>query len=338
MGLYSDSANAREEVTLEWDFSVNPPALTARVTARVSRTDGSSEPAWESRATCRRVLPSLLPLSEAQKQIVGRYVVGGDFSQLKNGSPPAYLLLQVTNSGRLLWNSRRPGHSGAGVSSLVQEGESLFSAKFYEGQSTNLAGAGAKLSHSWAGGIVLSQQPDNRWRAAVNSEELPSALELQSSCLALKGGSIAFVPDGSNWSNIRSVHFTDLNSCVWHLRSGSPDILRTPPSLLFSLQPGTEEAEGSKEQNSAATVSSTGVLRLLPTLNSNTKPPLPVFQFNRVTGEFRGIYNQPGVRTRVTLNGFVMDSAENPKLRAQGWIESGAFPFVTFQHWSLLTE
>jgi hypothetical protein len=33
-----------------------------------------------------------------------------------------------------------------------------------------------------------------------------------------------------------------------------------------------------------------------------------------------------------------MDSAENPKLRAQGWIESGAFPLATFQHWSLLTE
>jgi hypothetical protein len=33
-----------------------------------------------------------------------------------------------------------------------------------------------------------------------------------------------------------------------------------------------------------------------------------------------------------------MDSAEKPKVRALGWIESGGMPFVTFQYWSLLKE
>jgi hypothetical protein len=214
----------------------------------------------------------------------------------------------------------------------------LFSANFYEGKSTNLTGAGAKLSQSWAGRIVLSQLPGNRWNASVNSKELPCALELQSSCLALTGGSIAFVPGGSNWSSIRSVYFTELNSCAWNLKSGVPDILRIPSSLLFSLQRDIEGTEGSEEQRSAATISPTGVLRLLPVLNSNTKPPLPLFHLNRSTGEFRGTYSQPNVRARITLNGFPMDSAEKPKVRALGWIESGGMPFVTFQYWSLLKE
>ena len=337
---YPRSANTREEVTLEWNLSVTPPAVTAIVTDNVSGALGLDRGAWESRATCRRVLPSLLQLSAAQKQVVGRHVAGGDFSRSETGSPPAYLLLQVTSSGRLLWSSRRPGHSGSGASTLAEEDEHLFSAKFYEGQSISLTAARAKLSHSWAGRLVLSQLPPNaRWSASVGSTELPSALELQSSCLSASGKTITFVPGDSNWSVIRSVQFAEGNGCDWKMASEVSDFIRTRPPMQFALQPTPAATAGPPtEQRWGATLFSRDAIKLLTPSNSEVAPPLTLFQLNRVSAEFTGIQSQSGMRPRGRLRGFVTDSSTRPKVHGLGWIETGELPFVTVRHWSLQTE
>ena len=333
------TAVPREEVVLECDCSTTPPKLTARVADRVSGADGESFLTWESHADCRRVLPNFQQLSEAQKSIVGRHVVGGDFFQSKEGSLPAYLALQVTTSGRLLWSSRRPGYAGTGASTLMQEQDLAFSAKIYEGQAATMAAARVKLAQSWMGRIALTQAPNGNWSASVDSAELPQALELQSSCLSVSGRSITFTPGSGNWSTVREVAFAEGNRSAWDLKSGVSDILRMRPTLQFTLhstQGGTEGAI--PEQRWTAAISPVGTFKLLPHLNSADPPLLPRFHLDRGSAEFAGLYTQPGMSAKGRLHGFMVDSGANPTLRALGWLETGAPPFVTVRNWSLQLE
>ncbi|NBV87133.1 MAG: hypothetical protein EBS01_12930, partial [Verrucomicrobia bacterium] len=332
-----DPTAVRETLLLELDCSTTPPTFRAEVTYPVAQTVGGTLAAFSSvAANCSRVVSSLSLLPASLSDVAGHYLVAADGPQGGNGENLAALILQVLPSGRLIWMTRRPGYTGSGSTALAVDGGTSFSTVLYEAQTTSVRTLNSQLVRSWMGGIQFAKLRQSEWRAFVNSPELPSALESQSSCVTTLGSLSFFSADNSNFGLVRPVAFSQKYSALWNLQADTSEFLRVQLPLQLVLQQSAQ-AFGAASVNSAwnLTFFSSGAAFAERLAVGDTIPGPVVLRVNRSSGEFYGTYIPIGQTARYKLTGIPLPTTEGFSARAIGWVESGTPPLISTGTWSI---
>jgi hypothetical protein len=313
------SQAGRQELALELDIAVTPPALRATVKDNASL----AAPAFLlSRAeNCTR---STGTLSGSTATLVGRYVLAA------NEAPPAgssaadnnaYLLAQVLSSGKVLWGTRLTGYSGAGSSGVNTTNPLQIVAPFFESRATS--GGTQSSAVALLGRLVWEPTLFQTWNASVSAGTLTNRLEKQASQISGTRAATGFTPvyeqakfdDRSNGSSVQLLDFSDQIESNWGATQLSTLF---PASRALTLRVRDPLTQPATDLAWNVTVSESGVVRATGLANNGLTAPTLSLRLDRTRGEWLGSYISGGVRR--TLVGAALElSAE----RGRGWVEIG---------------
>ncbi len=330
--LGTGTAAGREEMVLQLDLTTTPPTLNATVKHSVAVVYGGTTASSTSvAANCPRLVTNLTNLPSTLSGVPGRYVLAADFP-----TDRAHIFLQACSTGRLLWSTRRFGYTGTGSTALFVEGDTTFGANIYEAQTTPVKLTSSQLVRSWLGRIRFLKSDAGSWGAAINSNELPNGLELQSCYLTSASGLISYKVENSNWARIQKVNFSARNGCLWSLQADSSSFLRTPTQLKLELLNSPKSLDTPPEESLwNVTISSAGVAICARTIVNGVPPGLMLLRVDRSSGEFLGTYIPNEGTSRYRVYGVTLDPVSSPSIRAAGWVEYGTAPFISSGSWTL---
>lgn len=330
--LGTGTAAGREELVLQLDLNTTPPTFSATIKHSAAVIYGDTTVASTSvAANCPRLVTNLTTLPSTLSGAPGHYLLAADFP-----SDQAHMLLQVSSTGRLLWVTRRPGYTGTGSTALCVEGASTFAANIYEAQTTVVRLTSSQLVRSWLGKVNFHKSDLGSWGAAIDSNELPKGLELQSCNLTSANGLISYKLENSNWARIQKVNFSAEKGCLWSLQSDSSSFLRTPSKFTLNLlnpprNPDTQPGESLWN----VTISTAGVAFCERAILNGVTPGLMLMRVDRLNGALLGTYIPTEENLRYRVYGVTLDPVDSPSIRAAGWVEYGTAPFISSGSWTL---
>jgi hypothetical protein len=336
--------NSRQELQLELDFSKDAPQLNARVRDRVSLPD-DEEGALSAAVGGSKLLTKIAP---EMADVVGRYNFVPNSSLSQESGPGSdnnsYILVQVLNTGRILWTSRQSGSAGSGSAGLRLRAGSALVAQFYEGRA---ASSTATYSSTSLLGELSFSKSEAAWKPSVSAGYWEGQLEKQSSYVSkvdkvvtydsLRFDSGSAFSAAFNWTRATLLDFGD-GACAWN--GTAKDWLKFfwEPSVVAPVLYLTAEdpaGEGGVFTWSIS-LSSAGVIKASPYVPGGSQQPVLSLRLDRTKGEWTGSYLPSNSKVRRTLVGAsIWTQIPQDPLRAAGWVELGVLPALRTSAWKL---
>jgi len=303
----TDTANA--------DGTPGPVALIASLVDTYSG-GGGTESAWLSSSDPHPIVRGITKLPSSLSSLQGKYSVVSD--DLDSGESVftdthAYSLIQVLPSGKLLWTTRTPGYLGTGSAILNGFDLTTLVAPFYETRSTT------SYRQSLYGWLSFAQDEDSTWKAAIGSGDAGAKLEKLYYC---KNSAL----DEGVKSALLVLPFNEGNGCRW-AGSAAPSIPSYLTASTISMSLNDPNPDLGLFYNWTPTFSASGTVVLT---SSGTKPSALQLKLYKATGELKGSFIGSDKQRR-TISGvaFGLDVA------ARGWAETGTFPILQLNDWSI---
>ncbi len=320
-----------EELSLEMDFSTQPPSLKATVRDRSSVSSGSVlasqiEHWTRSSAQTRFTMPP--PLSN----LPGCYSLLSDPAA---NNAHSLLQLQVTSLGRVFWSSRSAGYPSRGYSASgsawLNGANPLYpTAELYSVQSASTASLFS--TSSLLARAKFQTETNGFWGVALES----GTLEWQTTRLPISDLNKGTLPasvnvvGGSLWSKVERLSFPEQKGTRWS--SPAPDASPPPYPPGVSLRLTLKDALPFY----FVTISSTGQITSSPGAQigfDGTSMTLD-FRLNRVTGALSGNWTFADLSGKhtLTLLGVGQRASGGSFTYARGWAQE---PNGTIRLWTL---
>jgi hypothetical protein len=222
----------RQQLTLELDFSSNPPSLNAVVVDRVSVPPQIAQDGIAKAApvfTRNTVQISSLPdfKSGNLSKLAGRYIMAAseplDVGVSGSSDRRVYVLTQVLPSGRVLWVSRLAGFSGSGSAGFRMDESGALCAPLYEGRL--IRSAKLHQSHSLLAVLRWDHTANGLWRLTPSVGARDGVIERQSAYVAVTNRSAEYSKkfqapaagtEDFNWASVTHLDLSAGNFCWWN--------------------------------------------------------------------------------------------------------------------------
>ena len=355
----------RQRLALSLDFSESPVQLKAEVRDDASLgmdrslADGAlSTGAGAASLVSLRAVPVAGGTHEVDLTSVtaSRYAIASNAPQFSESDPSsehnASLLIQVLPSGQVLWTTRMPGYTGSGAGFLkVKEFASGHSLEMPLYEARSVSNNVQLNTTSLLGELRFNQDnATGQWAVRVQNGATDDGLERQSCYLTkqtLKGKRVPVYSEGAfnlnakqpsgftsnfNWTGVNPLDFSDQRDTSWSPSTGIWSLqpaLKKAPLYLIAEDPGT-----GLNYVWNVSLSSTGLVRATPTVQSASTQPGLTLRMDATLGEWTGFY-EGADRVRRNLFGVILPQGEPTDPIADGWIEAGALPGMRVGAWRL---
>ncbi len=309
---------ARQTLSMDVDCSTQPPQVNVSVCDFVSLAGGTYT------TGALNCTPAMTVGALPSKSIAGRYTV--------QSADHAYLNLQVSSTGRLLWLTRTKGYNGTGSAMMRMLDAATLNSSFYETRTTS--GRNALSTHSLLGQIYLTRKNDAMWNASVGVTSGTGVLEQQGGVVEGTSGNLRFNKSNGNFSAVKTISFANLDGAPWITPSFNVPADLFKPSETFRITAPNPLASGSVGATFQwnVTFSANGIARATAIPQAGLFVPPLSLRFDKAYGLFSGMYVAPTDRLRRNLYGTL---SINPTFSARGWTEVGAAQTISAADWSL---
>ena len=349
--LGSATSRGSQELTVKVSFLTVPPTVNIELKDFSSPKAGESE--WTSNSRISTQLITKLSSASSAgmqsidySQAVGRYTFSSVNSAPLQGQPnDAYFLVQVLPTGKLFWTGRMKGVFGSGSSGLQKTQEGLC-ASFYGGWTNSSA---TLLKTTSVLGVLNFTPPKTpgAWSGYFGSEALPGGLEKQASQVSKSGSTLTYQDDGSNWSGITTIDFSEKEGVCWG-NANTPTVpeflsgtAANPSTFILSARDPLSPLNNDIIYLWKVSVAANGRLSVTSLQNQQgALSPKLLLSLDKMRGEFSGSYVSgiSGKNVRRNLYGCALTSFVEDSLFARGWIEAGGFPTLSTGGWKLTLE